>query len=653
MKPYDRMKELVEKLNKYAALYYEQDAPEISDAEYDALYDELRALEESEGYSLKNSPTHRVGGAPQKKFAQSKHLLRLYSLDKCKTREELADWYDRVIKAAGKEPELTAEYKFDGLTLNILYENGALVKAATRGDGTVGEEVTAQVKTISGVPRNISYKGRIEIQGEGIMRLSALEEYNRRSSEPLKNARNGAAGAIRNLDPAVTADRNLSFMAYNIGFSDKHFASQSEMHAFLAEEGFETESDFTVLKGVDEAFAFAEKVDGLRHSLDFLIDGVVFKVNDTALRDEIGYTEKFPKWAIAYKFKADEMTTVLRDVVWQVSRSAKLNPLAVLDPVDIGGVTVKRATLNNYGDILKKKVRIGDRVFIRRSNDVIPEITGVAEEVEGAKEVEKPTVCPACGAPVREEGAFIYCTGEHCAPQIVAALDHFASKDAMDIDGFSEKTAEQFYNELHLTSPVQLMQLKKEDIAGLDRFGDKKAENLVSAVAAAKDTTMDRLLFALGIDGIGKKTAKDLSAKFGTFEALAQADKDALLAVDGIGGILADNILAWFADEGNKKLLSDLYASGVSVREAEKKSGVFDGMRIVLTGSLPTYKRSEATALIENNGGEVASSVSKTVDMVLAGEDAGSKLDKAKKLGIKIIDENEFVAMLNGAAKEN
>lgn len=573
MKSYDRMKELVEKLNKYAALYYEQDEPEISDAEYDALYDELRALEESEGYSLKNSPTHRVGGAPQKKFAQSKHLLRLYSLDKCKTREELADWYDRVIKAAGKEPELTAEYKFDGLTLNILYENGALVKAATRGDGTVGEEVTAQVKTISGVPRNISYKGRIEIQGEGIMRLSALEEYNRRSSEPLKNARNGAAGAIRNLDPAVTADRNLSFMAYNIGFSDRHFASQSEMHAFLAEEGFETESDFTVLKGVDEAFAFAEKVDGLRHSLDFLIDGVVFKVNDTALRDEIGYTEKFPKWAIAYKFKADEMTTVLRDVVWQVSRSAKLNPLAVLDPVDIGGVTVKRATLNNYGDILKKKVRIGDRVFIRRSNDVIPEITGVAEEVEGAKEVEKPTVCPACGAPVREEGAFIYCTGEHCAPQIVAALDHFASKDAMDIDGFSEKTAEQFYNELHLTSPVQLMQLKKEDIAGLDRFGDKKAENLVSAVAAAKDTTMDRLLFALGIDGIGKKTAKDLSAKFGTFEALAQADKDALLAVDGIGGILADNILAWFEDEGNKKLLSDLYASGVSVREAEKKSG--------------------------------------------------------------------------------
>lgn len=646
MKPYDRMKELVEKLNRYAALYYEEDAPVISDAEYDAMYDELRALEEREGYALKNSPTHRVGGAPQKKFEPSRHLLRLYSLDKCKTEGEIAEWYERIVKAVGREPEITAEYKFDGLTLNILYEGGKLVKAATRGDGVTGEEVTAQVKTIAGVPRTISYTGRIEIQGEGIMRLSALAAYNAKSDEPLKNARNGAAGAIRNLDPAVTASRNLSFMAYNIGYSDRHFASQREMHDFLVKEGFETESDFAVLKGADAAFAFAEKVGELRPTLDFLIDGVVFKVNDTALRDEIGYTEKFPKWAIAYKFKADEMTTVLRDVVWQVSRSAKLNPLAVLDPVDIGGVTVQRATLNNYGDILKKKVKIGDRVFIRRSNDVIPEIMGVAEEAPDAKEVEKPTVCPACGAPVREEGAFLYCTGEHCAPQIVSCLDHFASKDAMDIDGFSEKTAEQFYNELHMTSPADLMRLKKEDIVGLERFGDKKADNLIAAIAAAKDTTMDRLLFALGIDGIGKKTAKDLAARFGTFEALEKADRDALTAVDGIGEILADNIVSYFADEDNLRLIAALFASGVTVREAEKKSGVFEGMRVVLTGSLPTYKRGEATALIEENGGEVASSVSKTVDLVLAGSDAGSKLEKAQKLGIRIIDEEEFKRML-------
>ena len=646
MTAYEKMKELVEKLNRYAKLYYEEDAPTVSDAEYDALYDELRALEESEGYSLKNSPTHRVGGAPQKKFAESRHLLRLYSLDKCKSTEELAEWYGKLSKTIGRVPELTAEYKFDGLTLNILYSEGKLQKAATRGDGVTGEEVTAQVRTIAGVPREIAYKGTIEIQGEGIMRLSALEEYNRTADEPLKNARNGAAGAIRNLDPSVTAGRKLSFMAYNIGYSDRHFASQVEMHDFLSAEGFETEGDFTVVSDERGAEEFCKRVEEIREKLDFLIDGVVFKVNDTALRDEIGYTEKFPKWAIAYKFRADEMTTVLRDVVWQVSRSAKLNPLAVLDPVDIGGVTVRRATLNNYGDILKKKVRIGDRVFIRRSNDVIPEITGVAEENPEAKQVEKPTVCPACGAPVREEGAFLYCTGEHCAPQIVSMLDHFASKDAMDIEGFSEKTAEQFYNELGIRTPLQLLRLTKEDIVDLDRFGDKKAENLIAAIEKSKTTTMDRLLYALGIDGIGKKTAKDLTKRFGNFKSLIGAKKEDLLAVDGIGEILACNIADYFANPENIAALDALFEAGVTVTEADRKSGAFDGMRVVLTGSLPTLKRGEATALIEDNGGEVAASVSKTVDLVVAGADAGSKLEKAQKLGIKIIDEDEFRKML-------
>ena len=646
MTAYEKMKELVEKLNRYAKLYYEEDAPTVSDAEYDALYDELRALEESEGYSLKNSPTHRVGGAPQKKFAESRHLLRLYSLDKCKSTKELAEWYGKLSKTIGRVPELTAEYKFDGLTLNILYSEGKLQKAATRGDGVTGEEVTAQVRTIAGVPREIAYKGTIEIQGEGIMRLSALEEYNRTADEPLKNARNGAAGAIRNLDPSVTAGRKLSFMAYNIGYSDRHFASQVEMHDFLSAEGFETEGDFTVVSDEKGAEEFCKRVEEIREKLDYLIDGVVFKVNDTALRDEIGYTEKFPKWAIAYKFRADEMTTVLRDVVWQVSRSAKLNPLAVLDPVDIGGVTVRRATLNNYGDILKKKVRIGDRVFIRRSNDVIPEITGVAEENPEAKQVEKPTVCPACGAPVREEGAFLYCTGEHCAPQIVSMLDHFASKDAMDIEGFSEKTAEQFYNELGIRTPLQLLRLTKEDIVDLDRFGDKKAENLIAAIEKSKTTTMDRLLFALGIDGIGKKTAKDLTKRFGNFKSLIGAKKEDLLAVDGIGEILACNIADYFADPENIAALDALFEAGVTVTEADRKSGAFDGMRVVLTGSLPTLKRGEATVLIEDSGGEVAASVSKTVDLVVAGADAGSKLEKAQKLGIKIIDEDEFRKML-------
>ncbi len=641
-----RMKQLVDTLNEWARLYYEEDAPVVSDAEYDKLYDELRRLEDENGYKLNNSPTRRVGGAPKKKFEQSEHLARLYSLDKCQSKNEFEEWCARVVKAVGYLPELTCEYKFDGLTLNLLYENGRLSKATTRGDGTVGEIVTEQVKTIKKLPTEISFKGVIEIQGEGILRLSQLEKYNSTASEPLKNARNGAAGAIRNLDPAVTEERGLSFMAYNIGYSEKSFKTQAEMREFLKAEGFEVEGAFEVAKGISNAVNFADDTETKRSELDYLIDGVVFKVNDVALRDEIGVTEKFPKWAVAYKFKADEMTTRLNDVVWQVSRSAKLNPIAILEPVDIGGVTVARATLNNYGDIQKKRVRIGDRVFIRRSNDVIPEIMGVATEEDGARVIEKPKVCPVCGAPVKEIGAFLYCTGEECAPQIVSKLDHFASKDAMDIDGFSEKTAEQFYNEIGLKDAVGLMRLTSFDLYGLEGFADKKIANLLNAIEASKKTTLDRFVFALGIDGIGKKTAKDLVKKFGNLDNLKNASIEELNAVDGIGGILAANVYDYFHNEDNLQYIANLIDCGIAFKETEKKSGVFSGMKVVLTGSLPTYKRGEATKLIENNGGEVASAVSKSVNLVVAGEDAGSKLEKAEKLGIRIIDENEFKSML-------
>ena len=646
MDNYSRMKELVDLLNKYASLYYEQDAPVVSDAEYDALYDELRRLEESEGYSLKNSPTHRVGGAPQKKFEQSKHLRRLYSLDKCQSIDEFYEWCARTEKVVSPLPTLTAEYKFDGLTLNLLYDNGKLVQATTRGDGVTGEIVTAQVRTISKLPREIEYKGRIEIQGEGILRLSNFNKYNLTAAEPLKNARNGVAGAIRNLNPAVTAERNISFFAYNVGYSDKTFETQKDIRNFLIEQGFETEGDFALVSTREEIEEYINRAEKMRGGLDYLIDGLVFKVNNLAYRDELGYTEKFPKWAIAYKFKADEMTTALNDVVWQVSRSAKLNPLAVLEPVDIGGVTVKKATLNNYGDILRKNVKIGDRVFIRRSNDVIPEIMGVAETYDHSKQVEKPTVCPACGAPVKEVGAFLYCTGEHCAPQVISALDHFASKDAMDIEGFSEKTAEQFYNEIGLRTLVDLMNLKPEDMFGLEGFGDKKINNLIGSIEKSKKTTADRFLYALGVEGIGKKTAKDLIKRFRTLKNLAEATEDELSSVDGIGGILAKNIADYFNDESNKKLVADLLESGIILEEKEEIDGALKGLKFVLTGSLPTLKRGEATLLIEQNGGEVASSVSKTVDIVLAGEDAGSKLQKAEKLGIKIISEEEFLLMI-------
>ena len=641
-----RMKELVSTLNEWARLYYEEDAPVVADAEYDRLYDELRNLEKEEGYSLPTSPTHRVGGAPKGKFEQSKHILRLYSLDKCQSKEEFYDWCNRIVKTVGYLPTLTCEYKFDGLTLNILYENGKIVKASTRGNGEVGEVVTAQVNTIQKLPKTIEYKGRIEIQGEGILRLSRLNEYNLTASEPLKNARNGAAGAIRNLNPQVTAQRGLSFFAYNIGYSDKTFATQTEMREFLKAEGFETEGDFEKVNDAESAMKYADRTGEKREKLDYLIDGVVFKVDDVHLRDEIGFTEKFPKWAVAYKFKADEMTTTLQDVEWQVSRSAKLNPIAILEPVDIGGVTVSRATLNNYGDILKKKVKIGDKVFVRRSNDVIPEIMGVAIENPNAVAIKKPHECPVCHAPVKEVGAFLYCTGDNCAPQIISKLDHFASKDAMDIDGFSEKTAELLYNETHVDDAVDLMNLNATDLFGLEGFGDKKIGNLLGAIEKSKHTTLDRFIFALGIDGIGKKTARDLVKRFRTLENLQNASLADLGAVDGIGEILANNVFEFFRDSNNVDFVGRLLKSGITFEEAEQKSGVFSGMKVVLTGSLPTYKRGEATKLIEDNGGEVAASVSKTVNLVLAGEDAGSKLEKAQKLNIKIIDEQQFKQML-------
>ena len=641
-----RMKELVSTLNEWARLYYEEDAPVVADAEYDRLYDELRNLEKEVGYSLPTSPTHRVGGAPKGKFEQSKHILRLYSLDKCQSKEEFYDWCNRIVKTVGYLPTLTCEYKFDGLTLNILYENGKIVKASTRGNGEVGEVVTAQVNTIQKLPKTIEYKGRIEIQGEGILRLSRLSEYNLTASEPLKNARNGAAGAIRNLNPQVTAQRGLSFFAYNIGYSDKTFATQTEMREFLKAEGFETEGDFEKVNDAESAMKYADRTGEKREKLDYLIDGVVFKVDDVHLRDEIGFTEKFPKWAVAYKFKADEMTTTLQDVEWQVSRSAKLNPIAILEPVDIGGVTVSRATLNNYGDILKKKVKIGDKVFVRRSNDVIPEIMGVAIENPNAVAIKKPHECPVCHAPVKEVGAFLYCTGDNCAPQIISKLDHFASKDAMDIDGFSEKTAELLYNETHVEDAVDLMNLNATDLFGLEGFGDKKIGNLLGAIEKSKHTTLDRFIFALGIDGIGKKTTKDLVKRFRTLENLQNASLADLGAVDGIGEILANNVFEFFRDSNNVDFVDRLLKSGITFEEAEQKSGVFSGMKVVLTGSLPTYKRGEATKLIEDNGGEVAASVSKTVNLVLAGEDAGSKLEKAQKLNIKIIDEQQFKQML-------
>lgn len=641
----EEMQNLVKELNFHAEQYYKFDSPVISDGEYDKLYDRLVALEKETGFVLPDSPTRRVGDDVLKEFKQYRHTHKLYSLDKCQSYEELLAWRARTEKALGRKYDMTAEYKFDGLTINLTYENGALVSAATRGNGLVGEDVTSQVKTIKNVPLTIEYKNHVEIQGEGIMRLSVLEKYNRTHDEPLKNARNGAAGAIRNLNPKVTAERRLDVMCYNV--YGPRFDTQAEMQEFLKEQGFETGDYFRIVKTDSDAEKCVEELEKKRPTLDFLIDGIVFKINEVALRDILGETEKFPKWAVAYKFKADEATTVLRDVIWQVSRTGKLNPLAVLDPVELAGVTVKRATLNNFADYEKKGLKIGSRVFIRRSNDVIPEILGIASHTSESREIEKPKFCPYCGAPVEEKGVFLYCTNnETCAPQIVRKLTHFAEKGAMDIEGFSDKTAELLLNELKVRDFSDIYKLRKEDLTGLEGFGDLKAGNLIASIEKSKNVGLSDFLYALGIKNIGKKAAKQLETRFKTLNGVMNAGFEELTAIDDFGEVMAKSVVEYFSDEAKRQEIDKLTALGINVKSAEKKEGVFSGINAVLTGSLSGYKRSEAEKLIVERGGECSSSVSKAVNLVIAGEEAGSKLEKAKKLGIKIIGEDEFTRML-------
>lgn len=644
----DEMTSLKDRLNELAYRYYVLDDPAVSDAEYDALYDKLVALEKSTGVVLPDSPTRRVGGKPLSKFEQVRHLGRLYSLDKCKTREELGAWMDKL-RVAGKMPRVSVEYKFDGLTINLTYRGGELVQAATRGDGVTGEVVTEQVKTIRSVPLSIPYKGVLEVQGEGIMRLSALAEYNSDPTvTPLKNARNAAAGAIRNLDPAETAKRRLEVVCYNVNYIEgMRFESGSEMMAFLKEQKFKVSDMYVLADDQKTVFDTLDKIESVRPSLDFLIDGAVVKADDFSMREELGYTEKFPRWAMAFKFAAEEMTTVVRDVIWQVSRTGKLNPLAVLDPVDIGGVTVSRATLNNISEIRRKDIRIGSRVFVRRSNDVIPEITGVAEQPEDAVEIEVPAVCPACGSPVEVRGVFAYCTdSEACEPALVSRFAHFVCRDAMDIEGLSDKTLELLYSEGKIRDFADLYSLSADDLTDLEGFKDKKIANILAAIAASKHTELKRFLFAIGIPGIGKKAAAQLADAFGTLEAARAAKEEELLALDDFGDVMAKNVIAFWNDPLRAAEVDRLIAAGITFEQKERAEGAFSGKKVVLTGSLARFTRSEAKKLIEERGGEVADGVSAKVNLVIAGEAAGSKLEKAKKLGIEIIDEQKFVEML-------
>ncbi|WP_297633965.1 NAD-dependent DNA ligase LigA [uncultured Clostridium sp.] len=657
----EKMEALIEELNRYAYEYYSLDNPTVSDKEYDLKYDELANLEKELNLVLPYSPTVRVGDTILGGFSKYTHKAKLWSLDKAQSIEEIIEWHNRNIKfvnemrAKGEElPDLKyiATKKFDGLTVNLTYdEDGVLVTGATRGTGSIGENVTAQVKTIKSIPLKINTRDVFEIHGEAVMTTEAFEKYNETAITPLKNLRNGAAGALRNLNVKETARRNLSAFFYDVGYKEgESFKTYTEMLNFIKSNGFPIDEYAVTCATIEDIQREINYIKDIRFSLNYDIDGLVLAIDDIKTRELLGYTVKFPKWAIAYKFEAQEATTELLDVEWNIGRSGRVAPTAILEPVELAGVTVKRATLNNMDDIKKKEVRIGARVFVRRSNDVIPEIMGVvADSLEGSKEILPPEVCPACGSHLTLIGAHYFCENTlSCKPQMVKTIVHYGSREAMNIAGFSERTAEQLFEKLNIKSICDLYKLNKEDLIDLEKFGPKKAQNLLDSIENSKECSLEAFIYALGIQNVGAKTARDLVGKFKSIAGLKAATFEELVLVQDVGDIVAKNVLDFFHEEKVIETIDELLALGVNpyYEEKEVTESTFSGKTVVVTGTMQKYSRKEIKEKLESLGAKVSGSVSKKTDYVVYGEEAGSKLTKAEELGVATISEEEFETMI-------
>ena len=646
--PGEALARLTDEMARLSAAYY-AGTPEITDAQYDGLADLHAAL--SGHIQAQEAP---VGAPAAQGYAKVTHRARLFSMDKATTPGEVRAWAERVMRAAeGETPEFLLEYKLDGLTINLTYEDGALVQAATRGDGRIGEGILEQVKTIAGIPQTIAYRGVMEVHGEGVMLRSTLRAYNETAEEPLRNPRNAAAGALRNLDARVTASRRLSAFFYDVGYIlDAPYDDGIGMMAFIEQQQLPTTGLCRRYASMDALLEGLADIEAKRDALDFDIDGAVIKVNDLALRRRMGGTDRVQRWELAYKFAPQEATTRLLDVTWEVGRTGKLTPLAHLEPVDIAGATVRRATLNNEADIARKAVRIGDWVWVRRAGDVIPEILGAAPQQDDdapRTAIETPESCPACGTQLLVKGAHWFCPARDCRPRVLAALDYFCSRTAMDIRALSGKTLERLYDAGLVRDAADLYALTEEKLNGLPGVADKKARALTEAIAESKNQPLDRLMVALGIPNVGRATARDLAARFGSMQGLAQATAEQLTDVPEVGGIVAQGIVAWFADEASAELVSRLAACGVDPRVAtpdDASPRLLEGKTFVLTGTLPTLTREMATALIEAAGGNVKGSVSAKTHYVVAGEDAGSKLEKARALGVTLLDETALRSLL-------
>lgn len=650
-----KAEELRKELKYHSDLYYNQDAPEIDDFTYDKMMRELENLEaEFPELVTEDSPTQKVGGQAGEKFSPVAHTVKMESLHDSFSFDELRD-FDRRVKESVGTPVYVVEPKIDGLSVSVEYRNGILTRASTRGDGETGEDITDNILTIKSLPHRLkNAPAFLEVRGEVYMSFKSFEELIKRQEEkeekPFKNPRNAAAGSLRQKDSRITAERSLDILVFNIQrIEGKELTSHKESLDYVKSLGIPT-AFYKSCDNIDSVIDEIEKIGDNRGEYSFAIDGAVVKVDSFPMREELGSTAKYPKWAEAYKYPPEEKETTLISVEINVGRTGVLTPVGNFEPVLLAGTTVSRATLHNIDFIQEKEIRVGDTVLIRKAGEIIPEVLSVTKHADNSEPFEFPKTCPSCGSLVtREEGeAAIRCTNTDCPAQLMRHLIHFVSRDAMDIDGLGPAVLEQLVEAELVKSPADLYRLKFDDILKLENKKEKSADNLINALEKSKDNELYRLIFALGIPHIGLKAAQLLCAEFSTIEDVMGASLESINSIDGFGEIMAEAVVQYFSLESTKRLIDELKSLGIKMKPSEKKTegGVFDGKTFVLTGTLPTMSRKDASKIIEDNGGKTSSSVSKKTDFVLAGEAAGSKLTKAQSLGVTVISEEEFLDMI-------
>lgn len=654
----ERINFLKNEINKSNYEYYVNENPYLTDFEYDSLFAELKELEEKYPmFRTPDSPTQRVGSVSEK-FFPHKHKYRLYSLDNSYNAEDLEKWYERVCKEYDKELELVCELKIDGLAIALTYKNGIFVRGVTRGDGVTGEDITQNLKTIKAIPLKLFEPKNLEVRGEIYMPKSSFEKLNQEAlqngDKVFANPRNAASGSLRQLDSTITAKRDLSMFTYTAIFedeADKTFKTHYDSIQRLKELGFKVNPNIRLVKNIKEVIEYLHEWDSKRFELDYATDGVVIKVNDIAIQKDLGYTARAPKWATAFKFPPEEVKTKLLDIELNTGKTGIVTPVAVLEPVQLAGSTVSRASLHNFDEIKRLDIRIGDEVLIMKAAEIIPKVIKFVESDKhnSLPQYQPPTKCPSCGADlIEKEGQVgLYCSNPDCESLMCAKIEYWASKEAMDIDKVGPSVIQQLYEKKMISNPVDLYKLLPQDFMMLDLIQEKSASNIYVSIQQSKTRPLNRLVTALGIRHVGKETADILTGEFPSIEDLKNATLEQLSQVEGIGGIIAQSIYDYFHNENNLKLLDELKELGINPSaKASKVSDKLSGKTFVLTGTLENMTRDEASEIIKSHGGKTSSSVSKKTDYVLAGTNAGSKLDKAQNLGVIILTENDFLEMI-------